>query len=104
MRKQMLVLGAVGLALMGCHAEGGDHEEGEQAQEGQKVTREQLPEAVKATLDKEAKGGKVEDIEKQTLDGKVIYEADVILGGKEWEIRIAADGTLVGKKLEGDAK
>lgn len=67
----------------------------------EKVTLEQVPAAVKTTI--QAEGGKIEDIERQNDAGKVIYEADVIKDGKEIELRIAEDGKLVSRKVEGNA-
>jgi hypothetical protein len=68
-----------------------------------KIDLEQVPAAVKATI--LAEGGKIQDIERQKGEaGKVIFEADVIKDGKEIELRIAEDGKLVSRKVEGDAK
>ena len=57
-------------------------------------------EHVKATLTKEANGAKIETVDKETDDGKTIYEADVMINGKNYEIKVSADGTLLSKKLD----
>ena len=64
------------------------------------VTMDQLPAPVKATLMKEAGNGKVEEIDKETENGRTIYEADVMLDGKKWEIKIDQDGQLIRKALD----
>lgn len=60
----------------------------------------ELPAAVKATLDKETAGGKVTEVEKEMEDGKTVYSADAEVGGKFWDIKIAADGKLISKTEE----
>lgn len=72
------------------------------AEREQEVTIEQVPQAVKATILAEAKGQAVEEIDMETEDGQIVYEADVIIDGKEVEIRVAADGTLISTKVEED--
>ncbi len=67
-----------------------------------KVTMDQLPAAVKATLMKEAGDGKISDIDKESEKGKTIYEADVKIGANNYEIKIAEDGTLLSKKLDNE--
>lgn len=64
------------------------------------VSLGEVPKAVKATILKHAAGGEVKKIEKETKDGKVIYEADVIIDGKEVELKVAANGKLLGKEVE----
>jgi uncharacterized membrane protein YkoI len=71
------------------------HDEG-----GQKVSIDQVPAAVKATILKEAEGGTIKKIESKTENGKTTYEAEVLINGKEVEIKVAADGILLGKKAE----
>jgi uncharacterized membrane protein YkoI len=65
-----------------------------------KVKVEDLPGAVSATLDKEAPGAEIEEIEKEEKDGKVVYDVDVKIEGKEFELKIADDGTLLKKEAE----
>ena len=64
------------------------------AGEGQeeRVTLEQVPPAVKATILQESAGGEITAIERETKDGQTIYEAEVKLNGKEIDITVAADG------------
>ena len=83
------------------------HEEKEKAEAREeneerevKVTLAELPAAVKATLLKETKGGKIELIEKGVENGKTVYEAEVTVKGKKFEISIAPDGKLLSKEPE----
>ncbi len=79
--------------------EDGDDDEDDDDEE---LSIDQVPAAVKATILKQAQGGTVKEIERETKDGKTSYEAEVIIGAKEYELEIAADGTLISKEAEDD--
>jgi uncharacterized membrane protein YkoI len=66
------------------------------------VSIDQVPDVVKATILAEAGDGTIVEIEMENEDGQTIYEADVIIAGQEIEIKVAADGTLLGKAIEDD--
>ena len=57
------------------------------------------PTAVQKTLKQEANGAKIDEVEKEIEDGETTYEADVTIDEKEYEITVAADGTLLEKAL-----
>jgi len=69
-----------------------------------KVKLADCPKAVQDTINKAAEGGTIGDISKETEDGKTTYEADVTIGGKEYEVKVAEDGTLISKKVDDDDK
>ena len=82
-----------------------DHKQGreEKQEDGEvDVTLDQVPDAVKATILKEAAGNKIEEIERETRNGRTVYEAEWKVGGKEIEINVAPDGTLLKKETEDD--
>jgi len=64
------------------------------------VSIDAVPEAVKATILKEAGDNKITEIEEETKHGTTIYEAEWRVDGKEVEIKVAADGTLLKKEIE----
>lgn len=66
----------------------------------QPLTIEQLPAAVRATLEAQAQGNPIEDIEKETEDGVTFYSADIIQGDKKLGVEIAEDGTLLNSEPE----
>jgi uncharacterized membrane protein YkoI len=70
--------------------------------EEEKVKVENVPAAVRTTIDEQSAGGAVEDIARESEDGKTIYEVDVKVGGKDYELKIAEDGKLISKKLDED--
>jgi uncharacterized membrane protein YkoI len=55
-----------------------------------------------STILAEAKGRTIDEIEMETEDGRTIYEAEVIMDGQETDIKVAADGTLLGKEVESE--
>lgn len=59
-----------------------------------------LPQSVKNTLATEASGGDIKEIEKSRKNGNVIYEAEVVIDGMEYEIEIASDGRLLSREIE----
>ncbi|MCX5644239.1 MAG: PepSY domain-containing protein [Phycisphaerae bacterium] len=68
------------------------------AQQDKKATIDQVPDAVKATL--LSQGGAIEEIEIEAENGRTIYEADVTVGGQKVEMKVAADGSLLGKEVD----
>jgi hypothetical protein len=74
----------------------------EHEEEGIEVKRSDVPAAVMATIEREAAGGTIGDIEREIEDGATVYTAEVTLNGEEWEIEVAEDGKLLGKELEAD--
>ena len=75
--------------------EGDDEEKDEQ-----KVSIDQVPPAVKATILGQAGNGTVKEIEQETRDGKTVYGADLIIDGKKFEIKVSSDGKLIDKQAE----
>jgi hypothetical protein len=66
----------------------------------QKLTIEQLPPAVRATLESLAQGNPIEDLEKETEDGVTFYSADIIKGDTKLGVEIAEDGKLLNSETE----
>ena len=98
MRKSKVLLPLIGLGVVGTLAfaawAGTEDEE--------PVTLDQVPAAVKATILKETAGAKITEIERETKDGKTVYEAEYLQNGREIEIKVAPDGTLLGREVEQD--
>jgi uncharacterized membrane protein YkoI len=66
----------------------------------EKVSLNDLPGVVKAAILEHAKGGEIKKIERENENGQTIYEAEVVTGGKELELKVAADGKLLSVKAE----
>ena len=87
----MCVILLVGLTAIAANADDGS---------GEAVKLTDCPKAVQKTLKRESRGGKIVEIEKEEEGGKTTYEAEVMIDGKEYDIEIASDGTLLSKVLE----
>ncbi len=74
----------------------------DQGERERDVTIDEVPEAVRATILREAGDNEIEEIEEETKNGVTTYEAEWHEGGKEVEIEVAADGTLLEKEIEDD--
>jgi hypothetical protein len=64
------------------------------------VLMKDLPANVRATVEKEAKGAVVEDIERKTRNGKTYYEIELERDNQEWELRIDDTGKVIDRKLD----
>jgi|SRR5581483_4333703 len=104
MQKRWWIVLAASLALAGCTNTKSANKGGEEEEEGNevKVAFTELPAPVKATLEKESGNAKIDTVDKETKDGKVIYEADAMVNGQNWEIKVAEDGTLVKKRVDNE--
>ena len=83
-----------------AEAKDGDKKGDDEEKDEQKVSIDQVPAAVKATIMNEAGKGTVKEIEQENKDGKTIYGADIIVDGKKFEIKVAADGKIIDKQAE----
>ena len=54
-----------------------------------------LPPAVKATVQKESAGAKVEEIEKETEGGKTFYEVEIVRKGHESYVHVSPEGKVL---------
>ena|SRR2546421_2949275 len=108
MRKSFLVVpvSALALCLASCtsmHKSGGK-EEGEGAEGNEtKMSFNQIPAAAQKTLSEEAKGNKIDTVDKESKHGKTIYEADVVISGTNYEIKVDEAGQLLSKKIDNEA-
>jgi len=94
------VMTAILLALPACTTMAQEKKEAENEKDEVKVKLDQVPAAVQATLKEEAKGATIDQVDKESDNGKTVYEADVAIKGKNYEIKVLEDGTLLSKKLD----
>lgn len=60
------------------------------------VSLSELPQAVRATIERETKGFEIEDIDRDNDDGKVVYEVEAeSADGRRSEMVVAEDGSLI---------
>ena len=63
----------------------------------EEVTLDKCPEKVQETIKKEAEGGTIGEIEKQTVGEKVTYEAEITVDGQKYEVTVNNEGKLLSK-------
>ncbi len=68
----------------------------------QSLSLKDLPRAVRATIKKHAAGGKITEIEKDTVNGTVRYEAEVVRDGKVFDVLVSTKGRYLGTEKEED--
>ena len=65
-----------------------------------KVQLESLPPKVQSAIKNHAKGAAIEDIDRGTLNGKVVYEAAFKRDNRTVEVRVTEDGNVLGEHLD----
>jgi hypothetical protein len=62
---------------------------------GEKVTIDQVPAPVKATIEKEAEGGTVGTISKETAEDRTFREAQITKNGEERYLHVGDNGKVL---------
>ena len=83
--------------VLGC-----SHANKEKEEEGTVVTMDQVPQAARDGLKREAQGAPITKVDKEMAGGKTVYETDVMINGKNWEIKVDEAGNLVSKKIDNE--
>jgi uncharacterized membrane protein YkoI len=100
---RILIYGAVvALALAGCNAmnhkdksEGGDH--------AQKVAKADLPPQVASAVNSRFPDATIRSAEKETENGKVLYDIELTHNGKHYEMDVEENGTVAETETAIDA-
>jgi len=69
---------------------------------GKDVSLSEVPQAVRATIERELKGIDIDDIERDRDDGKIVFEVEAKDEGRDIDLKIAEDGTLLQREEEID--
>lgn len=59
------------------------------------VELKDLPQAVQKTINEQAAGGKIREIEREKEDGTTFYEVDITKNGKRMEFKVGETGKLL---------
>ena len=76
---------AIGLLMLGSSF-AGDEEE---------VPVDQLPQAILDAVENAVPGGTIQEAEKETEKGKIVFEVEVLKGGKEYEVEVSESGEVL---------
>jgi len=63
--------------------------------ENTKIKKDDLPAAVKKTLDEQSKGATLRGLAKETEEGKTLYEVELTVNGRNKDLLIDASGAVV---------
>jgi uncharacterized membrane protein YkoI len=87
----------VGVTGCSCLCKRGEKAEKAEKKEASapQVSLSQVPEPARATMEKVTAGGKIKSIEKEEKDGKVFYDVQATVGGRDMGYAIAADGAVL---------
>lgn len=103
-----LGLGAVPLAMT-AHAAGeegarGGGPEQQQKPQQEKVSIEDVPEPARAAIMREAKDGKIDEIQLHTREGQSVYDVKIEPrgGGPQLEIQVSPSGEVVSRTTEAE--
>ena len=98
MKKSLLLLAVIGCGaagmIAGCASDKKDMD--------QKLSLADCPKAVQDAIKREAGDGTIDEIEKEVEDGKLVYSADITVGGKKYDLDVSEDGQVIKKELEDD--
>jgi uncharacterized membrane protein YkoI len=61
---------------------------------------EELPKPARDTVQRETKGGKITEIDRDDEQGRMFYEVEFIQGNQRYEIHVAQDGKLLARKAD----
>lgn len=97
----LAAVGFIGLAVFTLQASGPARSE-RAAETEREVSLDAIPAAVRATILREAGQHKVMEVEETTTGGRIFYEADWIVDGREFEVRVSPDGKLLEKGFDSE--
>lgn len=87
-----LILGVAGIVIP---AEQSQQAKGKEKKAAETVVLSDLPAPVRAVIEKLTAGGKIKKIEKAEENGKVVYDVEARVKGRDVEYDIASDGTVL---------
>ena len=99
MRHRTIAIGGLllsGLALLGTACAEMERSEGTET----KVRLDDVPDAARQAILREAAGAPVSEVEREEEHGKVVYEAEINSGGKRREIEVDAQGNVLPEEAD----
>ncbi|MGQ9651314.1 MAG: PepSY-like domain-containing protein [Phycisphaerae bacterium] len=79
-----------------------DDDDDDDDENEQRVSLDQLPPAVKATILAEAKDAQIKKIQRENTKAGAVYEAEWVENGHKVEIKVAPDGKVLKRQVEQD--
>ena len=105
MQKRWALITLMALAA-GCHCHDKKMGKGMEKEEDEKnevkMSINDIPGPAREALMREAGGAKITSVDKEERKGMVVYETDVMSGGKNWEIVVDGNGKLISKGIDNE--
>jgi uncharacterized membrane protein YkoI len=89
---QCVVITVLIAGFFGCNSMS---EQAEKEKSVHELMLSELPDAARATIGRLISGGEITKLEKEEVDGKIIYDVEAKMKDKEVEYDVAADGTVL---------
>lgn len=64
------------------------------------VRMKDLPAPVRATIEREAKGAAIEDVDREVRSGSVYYEVEIERDNQEWTLHIDERGRVIARERD----
>src|ERR1051325_4175335 len=96
----LVLICAVGISVLGAASTWARQQQIKKEGEADRVSLADLPQTVRAVVEKLIADGKIEKIEKENEEGKVVYDVEVKVKGKAMEFGIDAAGKIVSSEEE----
>jgi uncharacterized membrane protein YkoI len=97
MRKSHLLIAALAVAALGASMAGVSA-----VLADEEVSLQQVPAAVRTTIEKHVGDGRIAEIERETEHGQVVYEVEAVVDGREVEFLVSPTGKYLGAEAEDD--
>ena len=75
-------------------------DDGKVLEKEEALTMEELPQAVQKTVKVESAGAEIKELVMESEEGKTFYEVEFEKDGKEYEVKILEDGTILKRETE----
>jgi uncharacterized membrane protein YkoI len=76
----------------------------DEKKKAEKLTADKLPKVIRDAVQKRFPGAEITSAEKETEDGKVVYDIELKHNGRKYEMDIKEDGTVIEIEKEVDLK
>ena len=70
--------------------------------EGEEISIKEVPDSVRNIITKESSNGKIKEIERKNIDGKIIYEVEIEKNNTTYDLKISKKGKLLEKIIDED--
>jgi len=90
---QSVLVAVLVVGIFGCGALSGRAKKKETPAQAVKLS--DIPESARATIEKLTAGGQIKKLEKEETGGKVIYDVEATVKGKDVEYDVASDGKVL---------